>query len=312
MRISKQISIMAGILQLVAPVVTPAFANPLFLARTEPWQVDFDKNSCHLIGQFGRGDDQVILRLTRSDAPVSFQMTFAGKRLQAKSPTIEATIDFGSPAGPIPITLQAGRTGSGLPVLQSAGGVGLRKLSLPPANALDRQKIEAWAALQQRTARDDFAQINHIVLSPKNLDSFRLETGSLAKPLEMVDACVDNLVQTWGYDPVLMRSLSKRPEPLKSPGEWIKNDDYPRSQAITGDRAIVRFRLDVSEAGKVTGCNVLSAANSVEFNRITCEKLRLRARFSPALDAAANPVKSYWQGVVFFAGQTNFRQRSGN
>lgn len=87
-------------------------------------------------------------------------------------------------------------------------------------------------------------------------------------------------IQTSASDPVPPRPLSA----------LVSADDYP-SQAIANRQSgTVRFRLDVSPAGRVDGCTILHSSRSNVLDASTCRLMQSRARFAPARGPDGQPV----------------------
>ena len=109
---------------------------------------------------------------------------------------------------------------------------------------------------------------------------------------------MDDLVRTWGLDPTVQASLSRRATPLRSPGEWLRSADYPGPMMFKGNQALVQFRLEVDELGAVTNCHIQGHTKPEGFADLTCKLIIKRAKFQPALDAAGKPAKSYYVNRV--------------
>lgn len=131
---------------------------------------------------------------------------------------------------------------------------------------------------------------------------YRLETGSLGKPMAAMRLCLTNLVKRWGYDPSSQATLAKPAVPLSSPASWFSTNAFPSTAAMGGHNGYVQFRLDVDETGLVTACHVLGRTNPDEFADLSCRILAQRAKFSPAFNAEGKPVKSFnVNKVIWFA-----------
>ena len=112
--------------------------------------------------------------------------------------------------------------------------------------------------------------------------------------------CMESLISTWGIDLAAHRELSRRAEPTNNPGKWIRSSDYPPSELMMGGQALIKFRLTVDEEGMPIDCDVSGLTDSAAFAEISCSRLKQRARFTPALDAAGKPIRSVYLGSVRF------------
>jgi TonB family protein len=65
---------------------------------------------------------------------------------------------------------------------------------------------------------------------------------------------------------------------------------YPRAALARGEKGNVGFRLVVGPNGRVTRCDIMQSSGSRALDEGTCQILRRQARFTPARDAAGNPV----------------------
>ncbi|MEO5705857.1 MAG: energy transducer TonB [Alteraurantiacibacter sp.] len=131
-----------------------------------------------------------------------------------------------------------------------------------------------------------------------------LRTGSLAAPLRAMNTCLDELMLHWGIDVEAHRHLTRAAQPLdydRLAREIV--DNYPREMLSQRQQAYIRVRLAVSPEGTTTACNLQNDYNETTFERTVCEAMFEYARFEPALDAAGQPIASYYQiNVVFRLG----------
>jgi TonB family protein len=74
--------------------------------------------------------------------------------------------------------------------------------------------------------------------------------------------------------------------PLES---LVSVEDYPVAALAAREEGLVEFRLDVGANGRTTGCTITRSSGSSVLDSTTCRLMRFRARFMPALDAAAQP-----------------------
>ena len=77
--------------------------------------------------------------------------------------------------------------------------------------------------------------------------------------------------------------------------------DYPRAAIRRGEQGDVGFRLVVAPDGRVTRCDVTASSGSAALDRATCRIVAGRARFTPARDAAGNPVADVVASRVHWA-----------
>lgn len=86
------------------------------------------------------------------------------------------------------------------------------------------------------------------------------------------------------------------PEPVTPPerranlASYIADSDYPSSAIRRGEEGTVQFQLDISPQGLAVNCRVIQSSGSPALDNATCRILVERARFTPARNAAGNPV----------------------
>jgi protein TonB len=70
----------------------------------------------------------------------------------------------------------------------------------------------------------------------------------------------------------------------------ISDHDYPGSAREAREQGTTRTRIAVDAGGRPTGCSVLHTSGSPTLDATTCRLVLKRFRFSPARDAAGQPV----------------------
>ncbi len=248
------------------------------VARTSEWQVSSDKNACHLTATFGEKNTSAIVRMTRYEPESELDLTIYGGAFQTFGNRLSTQVQFGSGQS-IQRDAIAGKAGNNIPLL------------IISSLRLDGWKPKKPGQTGPVVSPEQEAQVKSIGVTLIETRHFQFETDSLARPMAAMRACTAELVSRWGYDPAQQLNLSKRPEPLKSPSSWFKDNDFPKGSL--GRNGLVPFRLDINEAGEVVGCVVLLRTNPDDFADLTCALISKRARFRPALDRSGTPVRSY-------------------
>lgn len=259
--------------------------EPETLPFTGQWVVNYDQDACHLLAQFGQGDDQVILRFTRYQPGAdTFNLALMAKRLRSDAPTAAVKLDFGL---------------SGQPSRYSGmrGNVGER-----PAVFIRSVRLDGWQGEGKAPviSPEQEERINGLTIAVGTKQPFRLTFKSLGKPMIAMRACLTNLEKGWGYDPDALAHLSRWSSPLTSPQSWFSDNDYPKKALESYHNGFVQFRLDVDVEGKVAGCYILDRTNPDEFADSVCRLLTRRAKLLPALDAEGRPARSYFISSIWF------------
>ena len=287
---------------------TPLMAGdaPRVLEPSSQWQINYADDSCRLARIFGEGENKIALYFERYEPGDSFTMTVAGAPLE-KLEGMSSRIAF----------LPGGRThdkaGGGL-VFGSLGSFKpafiIGNMTLFPLKSDDadssRQRFDPERAASntdiygQEISPEQEATVEWLEISRNSRAPVRLKLTSLGPAFAAMRNCTDELLNHWGLDVDAHKHLSRAAAPASYPGDWIRDDDYPRNLVFNGTQGIVHFRLEISAEGKATACHIQQSTRPKEFDDLVCEKIMERARFTPALDALGNPIKSFYLNTVRF------------
>ena len=83
--------------------------------------------------------------------------------------------------------------------------------------------------------------------------------------------------------------IVRPPQPRAAPSSYITSDDYPASARAAKQQGRVDFTLIVGPNGRVATCMINRSSGSVVLDSTTCNLMRRRARFTPAMDSHGNP-----------------------
>jgi len=117
-----------------------------------------------------------------------------------------------------------------------------------------------------------------------------LASGSMAKALTALKTCEDQLVRSWGFDPAVIASVSRKAEPITSPAIWVVNSDYPPDAKRAGAQGTSNVRWTIDTDGVARNCIVIQSAGFASLDQKACAMVELRVRYRPALDAQGKPV----------------------
>ena len=99
--------------------------------------------------------------------------------------------------------------------------------------------------------------------------------------------------------PVAAQSAAKAPVPRGNQNQWVDIMGAPQEMQdrLVGQRLVIAFTLAVGATGRPTGCTHDGrGALGADFGALTCTQAMRRARFTPAADAAGDPVEGKWSG----------------
>ncbi|MEH3047762.1 energy transducer TonB [Sphingomonas adhaesiva] len=84
--------------------------------------------------------------------------------------------------------------------------------------------------------------------------------------------------------------VSKAAGAKGNPADWITQDDYPPSSIRAEEEGTTAITWTINTQGRVENCRVTSSSGSSALDQAACRALQRRARYSPAVDAAGNPI----------------------
>lgn len=255
------------------------------LAPSGKWVLNYDTDRCVLSRQFGDAQDPAFLQFVRYSPGDDFMLNIVGRRFFTQANLTDVRLRFGDGAPPMKQPAMTGKMG-GLPALFTTGR--LDNAEDATDSTLPPPRIPA--AVEAAVSRV------HVGLGGRRW-TFML--GPMDKPMAALRACEADLVRQWGLDPAVQDALAARPTPQGSPARWLTSSDYPTAKLMSGEQAIIAFRLMVGPDGRPTGCSVQSnIARDATFAQTTCAALMRRARFTPARTTTGEAMASYFTNRV--------------
>ena len=275
--------------------------EPVRLAPSSPWQLDYADDSCRLARQFGEGERKNLLVIERFGPGDPIRVTVSGDTFRRVRSGKEATLRFGPAESEQDVAFMKGDWG-GTSALIFTG-----PLRIAPNT---EQEEEAREALEEANQLHLFEPasispereraVTFVSVDVSGVPEVVFETGSLGESFAALRKCTDELLTHWGIDVKRHKSLSRKAVPAGSPQKWLTSSDYPSSLLRKGAQGIVHFRLSVDKEGNVDGCHIQRSTRPQGFDDAVCHILARRARFEPALDAEGNPIASYYLDTVRF------------
>lgn len=290
---------MAALLCISAPATAQSKSEPLQLAPTSKWQVDYAEDYCRLARKFGEGEQEVLAFFDRFGPTERFRMTLSGKPFKTSLNNTDATIQFGPDEEEQRIFFHMGELTKAVPALIFSGQFRVAPPTAAEKRTIDKlkegEKFEVSSIDAARQTAIQYLKVGKPFRRP-----ILLKTGPMRAPLAALDKCVDELLTHWGIDVEKHKSLTRDATPVGSPGQWIESHNYPLKMLHEGQPSIVEFRLIVGPDGKPTSCHIQLTTRPKEFDQAVCKSLMRRAKFQPALDAGGKPLASYWRSTVRF------------
>jgi hypothetical protein len=278
------------------PAAAQETVEPRVFTRTGQWQLEAAENECRLARMFTNGTDQIALALERNRADNLVRLVLVSNALGAFRSAEELGYRF-MPAGEqrsaryIVAQMNDGQTYYNLGNAMIGGIAPLA----PGAAPIQGPPLYDRAAELEYAAGITAIEINAGLTTP-----VRLETGSLRGAITALQACTDDLLLTWGVDWQKHQTLSRRVAPVGNAWEWIPNGTIGFQDFISFAGGRNPFRVLISAEGRPTACSAQWVSLSEDKNQRICAAIMEHGQFTPALDAAGQPVASYWMVDYMF------------
>lgn len=269
-------------------VAFAAEPDPVVLEPANNWELNYASERCRLTRTFGTGKSAIDLTLERFEPGVQFRLILGGLPLRNHLRATRATLHFGPSEAAQELNFTGATGGGSVPLWIFRGST-----RIAAAQVADEDDIRFITP--EREAAVKFIEIDRPLAK-----THRLQTGSMGPAFAALRKCTDDVLTHWGFDVAKHKTMTRRPTPTSSPGDWVTAADYPTPAVRARVSGLVEFRLDVDEEGKATACHIQKTVRTIGFDDAVCAALMKRASFKPALDADGKPMRSYWRNTVYF------------
>lgn len=255
---------------------------------TSQWTLDFAEDSCALRRTFSRDGDEVFFEL-RGFAPneifralilsqnIRFtdrSSTFAYEPVQGEQGKYPAA----------PVTVEGWQSGIYLRVPTPS-------LASDPSNTKVAKSPEVRSELERA--------ITNIYIGNSYHSNVSLQTGRMDLAMEVMKACLDDLVSQWGLDPEIQNTLLRSAQP-NNLRQTVNKFRYPAGMKVRNKQTVLFARVLVDAEGNVTDCRVLENISDEQFATAACQNLVSELQYDPALDREGNPVDSFHVPTIIF------------
>jgi hypothetical protein len=263
----------------------------LTLAPTSEWVVDYAEDNCALQRSFAAGGDTATLTLRAFSPGDSYEATIVSDTFPRtrRAPRIRYRSDesWYEPWAPPNFVKADARPG----VIFSD--------SLRPAALKPRDSVWPTWADADRDARE--RAVTEFAIANDSGRELALQTGAMHRPMEALRACLRELVTHWGLDSAVQETLSRKVTPVRQ-ADWARRvlNAYPVAMLRAGKSGRVPIRVIVGTDGKTVSCIAYEGFADPAFGQAACSSMMRHSRFEPALDAAGQPVVSYWVTTIVY------------
>lgn len=262
---------------------TPAKAaerkSATILQPTSPWQLEMGDHICRLARKFGPDNAPGMVSFVQNAPGPRFDLTVAAPDFASLS--TQAWTFYG---------LRSDRTMQQFNDFQASTRDFGPSIIMVGMSIADKSTDEDYT--KARIEPDDANLVERIViLNAGTTVSF--ETGNMKAPLEALNACSQDLMESWGlsseahdgYEPPRMPNANLYLSRLKH--------TFAEESGSDGHRALVRFRALVGKDGRVTDCHFEYALKTGGQETDLCADIA-KMQFEAASNSAGEPITSFY------------------
>jgi TonB family protein len=246
-------------------LVVPATVQAEVWQPAGKWTVDFGDATCLLGRVFAAGERKLTIAFETKPPSPQFKLVLAGQdRLFS---------GVSGPRNPISVSVPGGT-----PIIAD-----IRSL-VDFSTGGSRARIELDSAVMAGliTARE---------ISIEGAGSnLTIATGGSAGAANALRLCEEDLYKRWKVDPREFDGLAALPT---STGMTLSADDYPLGAIRDQEQGLTIVLVRIDEKGTIGQCRVVVRSSAALLDRTTCDLLRLRASYSPAIGKDGRP-KATW------------------
>lgn len=279
-------------------------AEPIVLAPTTDWILDYAPERCSLTRGFGEGENAVRIQIDSYGNLEGLRVLLAGPAVpESQDPSGRLSVQMTPDKEPRQdIFAVMGKTG-----LLDSVSFSLDFLPAFDMRAFNRKNPDEQRAFRRslRPLRPDFEnETRSLTVRFNAWEAVELSTGRMTGPLTALRDCTRDLWASWGIDPDVQEGLSRPPVVKDNTLARIRRN-YPA--AMIGHSALAPVRITVAADGTASDCVVQSEVVPEVGKAAVCQGLA--AEFEPAHDAAGQPVRAIYHTQVFFRTFRGSRSR---
>jgi TonB family protein len=272
---------------------TPAVsaAEPLRLAPTSQWRLDYGNDKCTLQRQFGSGADAMELQIDQSGPGPFYNILLFGAPA-GRNAGDTMRIAFGPDEGVSERSFLSSVRKDGVRPFIMMHGIHLAPATRPDP---DSPPVVAEIGPEREKA------ITTLTLSKGLRVPVVLEIGEMRAPLDAMRICVADLVQSLKLDETGLAQIAKGPQPknIQKLAQFIQQR-YPQRAAQNGDDGTVAVQLTINDKGRVTTCQIAASDRPAVFDDAACFGFLRMAEFEPAIGVDGRPRYSFWRTRVTY------------
>jgi hypothetical protein len=139
---------------------------------------------------------------------------------------------------------------------------------------------------------DQLAKADRLSIGEKGRVLASLTLPETQKAIDTLRECNNGVLRQWGVDAAAFAALQRAPMPIGSAADWFTSEDYPTAIIRKGGAGTSVVRLTIGSSGELLACEPVSKSGHELLDRTTCNLLRKRGRYEPAIGADGKPTQA--------------------
>ena len=305
MDLRKQTALCAVLsLAITTPVAAEGEVNTL--EPTSAWHLEMAENKCRLARVFGSEDAPTMFFLEQWDPSKRAVWAVAGPQTAMFRADHPANFAFGPNGEVDKFKFFDSNFGSFGKLLSARTAIAGEAAVDPDAIEIDAIHVDDREGSVRGLPQLDgeaAAGVSRLTVSQQEQSDLVLQLGNMEKPVKALNACIEDLVRYWGFDPDKQRTVASPPEITNFRTvyrEIVKT--YAKDAMRDGKQADFHLRLSVDNTGNVTDCTLLNQTVIDEFELAgdPCDAFTKSARLKPALDIDGQPIRTFFTTRIVF------------
>lgn len=255
------------------------------LEPTSDWTLQAEPDRCRITRDFGEGDNRTTLSLEKGLSGTGFNLVVVGSQV-AKPYSDWVRFQFGPDEKVNNRKFVAGKAPNGKPMA-----------TIPSATFAPRVEEEYRTFAEDKLDKGRLGAIETLAIKLVAAAPFELKIGAMDLQMIALSRCMDERRAEFAVEHAAYASHA---QPTGNPGTWITSADYSLDLFRSAVGAPIEFSLSVDDQGTPNFCEIKPSTRPQRTDETPCAILLQRARFSPALNKAGEPVPDIWSSRIRF------------
>ncbi|NVD45023.1 energy transducer TonB [Qipengyuania atrilutea] len=276
------------------------------LDATSPWHLDMAEHKCRLARAFGNEDTPTIFYLEQWGPSERAIWAVAGPQTATFRADRAATYSFGPNGETSEFKFFDSAFGSFGKLLSAHTAIAGKAVIDPDAIEVDAIVVDdrgGSAPGMPQLDGEAAAGVSRLTISQHGRSDLVLSLGNMDKPVKALNACIEDLVKYWGFDPEEQRRVASPPEITNFRTVYREvTKTYPKDAIAEGRQADFYLRLNIDSTGKVSDCVLLNQTVTDGFEMAVdpCSTFMKSAKIKPALDVDGRPVRTFFTTRIVY------------